>query len=170
MQTSRNVSANPNRPTDVSFQTASLQAHGTPRRPIPLAACAPAGTRIGHPALSLMAVGQPKARARKGKPTARRNERGLRHYIEGLGPYQSLILLAVPVSLVEPLKLIAVAIAGAGHWITGTITIVCAYAVSVFLIERLFRIVKPKLLTLPWFARLWNWVTAVRRRALAWFR
>jgi len=117
-----------------------------------------------------MAVGQPKARARKGKPTARRNELGLRHYIEGLGPYQSLILLAVPVSLVEPWKLIAVAIVGAGHWITGTITIVCAYAVSVFLIERLFRIVKPKLLTLPWFARLWNWVTAVRRRALAWFR
>jgi hypothetical protein len=94
----------------------------------------------------------------------------LRHTIEGLGPYQSLVLLAVPASIVEPLKLAAVAIAGSGHWITGTITIVCAYAASLFLVERLFRIVKPKLLTLPWFARLWNWVTAVRGRVRQWFR
>jgi hypothetical protein len=45
----------------------------------------------------------------------------LRRSIEGLGPYQSLVLLAIPVSLIEPLKLAAVAIAGEGHWITGTI-------------------------------------------------
>jgi hypothetical protein len=94
----------------------------------------------------------------------------VRRYIEGLGPNQSLVLLAVPASIVEPLKLAAVAIAGAGHWITGTVTIVCAYAASLFFVERLFRIVKPKLLTLPWFARLWNWVTTVRNGVLEWFR
>jgi hypothetical protein len=93
-----------------------------------------------------------------------------RRYIEGLGPYQSLMVLAIPTSLVEPLKLAAVAIAGAGHWITGTVTIVCAYAASLLGIERLFRIVKPKLMTLPWFARLWNWFIAFRSRALGWFR
>jgi hypothetical protein len=116
-----------------------------------------------------MTVRRPKARARKGRLTARPSERGVRHFIERLGPYQSLILLAVPASLVEPLKLIAVAIAGAGHWVAGTITVVCAYAVSLLVVERLFRIVKPKLLTLPWFARLWSWVIAIRRRALEWF-
>jgi hypothetical protein len=47
----------------------------------------------------------------------------LRGYIEGLGPYQSLALLAVPTSLVEPLKLVAVAVAGDGHRITGTVMI-----------------------------------------------
>jgi hypothetical protein len=80
------------------------------------------------------------------------------------------MVLAIPTSLVEPLKLAAVAIAGAGHWITGTVTIVCAYAASLLGIERLFRIVKPKLMTLPWFARLWNWFIAFRSRALGWFR
>jgi len=94
----------------------------------------------------------------------------LRRSIEGLGPYQSLVLLVIPASLVEPLKLAAVAIAGDGHWITGTIVIVCAYATSLLLVERLFRIVKPKLLTLPRFARLWNWLIALRGRALGWFR
>jgi hypothetical protein len=93
----------------------------------------------------------------------------VRHSIQRLGPYQSLVLLAVPVSVVEPLKLAAVVIAGEGHWITGTVVIICAYAVSLFLIDRLFRIVKPKLLTLPWFARSWNWFLALRGRALVWF-
>ena len=41
-------------------------------------------------------------------------------WVEGLGPYQSLALVVVPVCIVEPLKLVAVAIAGKGHWFTGT--------------------------------------------------
>jgi hypothetical protein len=102
--------------------------------------------------------------------TACRSQRGLRHFIEGLGPYQSLLLLAVPASLVEPLKLIGVAIAGAGHWITGTVAVICAYAASLLLVERLFAIVKPKLLTLSWFAVLWDWVAVIRGRVLDCFR
>ena len=90
----------------------------------------------------------------------------LRRSIEGLGAYQSLVLLAVPAIIVEPLKLAAVAIVGKGHWITGAIVIVFAYAASLLLVERLFKMVKPKLLTLPWFARLWNWFLAARGRAL----
>jgi hypothetical protein len=38
----------------------------------------------------------------------------LRRALEGLGPYQSLLILAVPTSIVEPLKLIAVAVAPRG--------------------------------------------------------
>jgi hypothetical protein len=41
-----------------------------------------------------------------------------RGYIERLGPYQSLLILAIPTSLVEPIKLIAVGVAGEGHWMT----------------------------------------------------
>ena len=93
-----------------------------------------------------------------------------RHWIEGLGPYQSLLLLAVPTSIVEPLKLIAVAIAGDGHWITGTVMIIASYATSILLVERLFVIVKPKLLKLRWFARLWCRFVILRYRLTAPFR
>jgi hypothetical protein len=86
----------------------------------------------------------------------------IRYRIEGLGPYQSLALLSVPTSIVEPLKLAAVAIAGEGHWITGTVVIIVAYCTSVFAVERLFSIVKPKLLTLNWFAHLWTWLVGLR--------
>jgi hypothetical protein len=39
---------------------------------------------------------------------------------------------------------------------------ICAYAGSLFITERLFVVLKPKLLTLPWFAVAWQWLVAVR--------
>ena len=88
----------------------------------------------------------------------------LRRMIEGLGPYPSLLLLGLPTAVVEPLKLTAVALAGEGHWITGTAMIAACYAFSLLVVERLFVIVKPKLLTIPWFATLWEAFVSVRTR------
>ena len=67
----------------------------------------------------------------------------LRRRIQQLGPYQSLALLIVPVGLVEPLKLVALFVAGKGHWLSGTAMIIGAYVVSLFFVERLFRVIKP---------------------------
>jgi hypothetical protein len=75
--------------------------------------------------------------------------------------------VVVPLAIVEPLKLVAAVVAGTGHWVTGTVTIACAYLVSLFFVERLFVIAKPKLLTLPWFAAGWKWFVAMRSKALA---
>ena len=50
------------------------------------------------------------------------------HSIEGLRPYPSLLLLALPTATVEPLKLVAVALAGEGHWVVGTAGYSCAPA------------------------------------------
>jgi hypothetical protein len=94
---------------------------------------------------------------------------GVRCWIERLGPYQSLFLLLVPVSLVEPMKLVALAVAGKGHWIAGCGMIAIAYAGSLFIVERLFRVVKPRLLKIHWFARLWSWFVAIREKTLSWF-
>ena len=93
----------------------------------------------------------------------------IRRRIEALGPYQSLFLLCVPTCLVEPSKVIALALLGDGHWVTGTAMIIAEYAISLLLVERLFRIVKPKLLTLRWFSRIWSWLIVTKSRALACF-
>jgi len=74
----------------------------------------------------------------------------------------------VPLCIVEPAKLVAIAIAGKGHWITGTGMIVAAYAISILVVERLFLIVKPKLLTLDWFAWAWTRFVALRDRVVGW--
>jgi hypothetical protein len=90
----------------------------------------------------------------------------LRRLIEGLGPYPSLLLWALPIATVEPLKLAAVALAGKGHWITGTAMIAACYAFSLLIVERLFVIVKPKLLEISWFAKPWEAFVVVR--TVAW--
>ena len=94
----------------------------------------------------------------------------LRRSIEGLCLYPSLFLLALPTATVEPLKLVAAAVAGEGHWITGTAMIVACYAFSLLVIERLFVIVTPKLLTSPWFAKLWKGFVSVRTSVIGTFR
>jgi hypothetical protein len=63
---------------------------------------------------------------------------------------------------------VALFIAGSGHWITGTVTIAGAYALSLLVVERFFLIVKPKLLRLSWFAALWKRFVAVRGTLLGW--
>ncbi len=96
--------------------------------------------------------------------------RAPRRRIERLGPYPSLLLVAVPLAVVEPLKVAIVFFAGSGHWITGTIAMIFAYAVSLFVTHWLFRIVRPKLLRLPWFAAFWTWLITTRKQVSAWLR
>jgi hypothetical protein len=91
----------------------------------------------------------------------------VRRRIQQLGPYQSLALLMVPAGLVEPLKIVALFVAGTGHWFSGAAMIIGAYAVSLLTIERLFRVVKPKLMMLGWFASLWIWVVALPGKIVA---
>ena len=85
-----------------------------------------------------------------------------RRRIQRLGPYQSLALMLLPILLVEPLKIVALFVAGNGHWLTGTGIMIAAYAVSLVFVERLFKVVKSRLMTLNWFANMWTWFTAIR--------
>ena len=94
----------------------------------------------------------------------------LRRFIRTLGPYTSLMLLALPLAIVEPMKLVAVAVFGAGHWMTGSFVMIGAYAFSVLLVERLFKLVKPKLLRLAWFAAIWTWFIEARHKLWCWLR
>jgi hypothetical protein len=72
------------------------------------------------------------------------------------------LILAIPLAIVEPLKLVALFVVGEGHFIAGVLVMICAYAGSLFITERLFVVLKPKLLILPWFAFAWQWFVTVR--------
>jgi hypothetical protein len=99
------------------------------------------------------------ARERRSKMTALASAR---RRIQQLGPYQSLALMLLPILLVEPLKIVALFVAGNGHWLTGTGIMIAAYAVSLVFVERLFKVVKSRLMTMNWFANMWTWFTAMR--------
>jgi hypothetical protein len=99
---------------------------------------------------------------------AKRPLQRLRRQVERLRPYPALLLLAGPLAVVEPLKLATVFIAGEGHWVTSVLVMLFAYAVSLFITHWLFVVVKPKLLTLRWFAWVWNKFVTWRTRAWRW--
>ena len=107
-------------------------------------------------------VGRPRIR-REMTRSARRRRR-----IQQLGPYPSLLLLVAPLAIVEPAKFLALLVAGKGHWLSGTAMIVAAYAVSLFIVERLFRLVRPKLLMLDWFATILDLIVKARRLIGVW--
>ena len=94
---------------------------------------------------------------------------GFRRRIQKLSPYSSLLLLIVPVALVEPFKFVALLVAGKGHWLSGTAMMFVAYALSLLVIERLFRMVKPKLLMLNWFVTIWAIANKLRHRIISIF-
>jgi hypothetical protein len=93
-----------------------------------------------------------------------------RRRLERLGPYASLVVLAIPLTIVEPFKLVAVLVAGGGHFVTGIFFLICTYVVSLLGTEWLFGVLKPKLMMLPWFAKSWRWFLMLRRRAIRWLR
>lgn len=108
------------------------------------------------------------------KPLARwlaglRMFEAMRGAIEKLAPYPSLILLIVPVIIVEPLKVVALAIMDTGRILFGAVVLAGSEAMSLLVVERLFSVVKPKLLTLPWFAVAWDWFASLRDQLLEWF-
>jgi hypothetical protein len=91
-----------------------------------------------------------------------------RRRLSRLGPYPALALVLIPLAIVEPLKLAALVIAGEGHWLTGTTVLIAAYASSLLIVERLFRLLKPNLMRLQWVERSWNWWQRARGKASGW--
>ena len=95
--------------------------------------------------------------------------------IRGLPPYRALMLFAVPVLALLPLKLLALYWLGQGHVLLGLAVIVAAKVGGTALTARLFMLTQPTLMRLAWFARLFTrwmaWKTQVLdtlRRSPAW--
>lgn len=82
-------------------------------------------------------------------------------WVAGLGPYPSLVLVLVPLALLEPAKPVGAWLFATGRPMAGAAVIIGAELVKITLVERLFHIAKPKLLTIGWFA--WGYV-----RVTAW--
>jgi hypothetical protein len=77
--------------------------------------------------------------------------RSFRQCIRHLHPYYCLLLLVIPAAIIEPLKMAGLVVVGSGHWLGGVAILACAYVLSFSLLTRLFKIVQPRLLILPWF-------------------
>src|SRR5262249_39105427 len=91
----------------------------------------------------------------------------IRERVASIGPYASLALVLIPLLIVEPLKIIAVLIAGDGHWLAGTTALGVAYAGSLLVVERLFRVLKPNMMRAKPLRRAWLRLVVTRRKGRA---
>jgi hypothetical protein len=74
--------------------------------------------------------------------------------IAGLPPYGALAALALPTSILFPLKLLAVYLVANGKLFAASLLFVGAKIASTALIARLFMLTKPSLMQIGWFAYL----------------
>jgi hypothetical protein len=77
---------------------------------------------------------------------------GVRRWVESLGPYSTLALFLVPIILLEPVKPVGLYLLGTGHFLVGTLVLAIGEVLKIVIVERLFHIAKPKLMTIRAFA------------------
>jgi hypothetical protein len=76
----------------------------------------------------------------------------IRNWIVSLRPYPTLMLFAVPVIMLEPVKPLAIYMIGTNHVVAGVTLFVLCEILKLVLVERLFAISREKLLSIPAFA------------------
>ncbi len=79
-------------------------------------------------------------------------------WVAGLGPYATLALFIVPLVVLEPLKPAGFYLVAKGHVVTGPVLIGLAELLKVALLERLFHMSRAKLMSIPIFARAYEFV------------
>jgi hypothetical protein len=83
---------------------------------------------------------------------------GLRAWIETLGPYPTLALFLVPIILFEPVKPVGLYLLGTGQFVAGTLVLVIGEILKIAIVERLFHVAKPKLMTIRVFAAAYIYI------------
>jgi hypothetical protein len=84
--------------------------------------------------------------------------------IAALPPYGALCVLAVPMIVLEPVKLLALWWIASGSLVAGAALLVAAKIAGMAVILRLHALAEPKLMSIAWYKRIYDWVLALRRR------
>src|SRR5665213_1125281 len=87
--------------------------------------------------------------------------------VDTLSPAMTLLVFIVPVIPLFPLKLIGLWLLTHGYWISAILTIIFAKLVGVGVAAFVFDVTRPKLLEMGWFAKLYEFILALRAKANA---
>jgi hypothetical protein len=87
--------------------------------------------------------------------------------VDTLSPAMTLIVFAVPVLPLFPLKLVGFWLLTHEYWLSAVFTILFAKLVGVGITAFVFDVTRPKLLEMGWFERLYEFVIGLRAKAAA---
>jgi hypothetical protein len=82
--------------------------------------------------------------------------------VDTLSPAMTLIVFAVPVIPLFPLKLVGLYLLTHEYWLSAVFTILFAKLVGVGITAFVFDVTRPKLLEMGWFERLYEFVISLR--------
>lgn len=94
-------------------------------------------------------------------------KRWLAERVDTLSPAMTLIVFAVPVIPLFPLKLVGLWLLAHEYWLSAIIVIVLGKFVGVGVTAFIFDVTRPKLLELAWFERIYEFILMLRARATA---
>ena len=87
--------------------------------------------------------------------------------VDTLSPAMTLLVFIVPVIPLFPLKLMGLWLLTHEYWISAILTIIFAKFLGVGVAAFIFDVTRPKLLEMPWFESLYEFVLDLRARATA---
>lgn len=87
--------------------------------------------------------------------------------IAALPPYPALLVFALPSLLLLPLKLVALWLIAHGHVVMASLLFIGAKVVGTAIVARLFILTRPALMSLSWFAWIYNTVMPWKEALLA---
>ena len=87
--------------------------------------------------------------------------------VDSLSPAMTLIVFVVPVIPLFPLKLVGFWLLMHDYWTSAVFTILFAKFLGVGVTAFVFDVTRPKLLEMPWFERLYDFIMALRTKAKA---
>jgi hypothetical protein len=87
--------------------------------------------------------------------------------VDTLSPAMTLIVFIVPVIPLFPLKLGGLWLLTHQYWMSAILTIIFAKFLGVGVAAFIFDVTRPKLLEMPWFEKLYEFVLALRAKANA---
>src|SRR5262244_2333034 len=87
--------------------------------------------------------------------------------VDALSPAMTLIVFAVPVLPLFPLKLVGLWLLAHEYWASAVFTILFAKFVGVGVTAFIFDVTRPKLLEMGWFEKLYEFILELRAKAKA---
>ncbi len=81
-----------------------------------------------------------------------------------------LLLLALPLAVAEPLKLVGLVLVGRGQFVLGGIVLALAYLASFLIVERIYYAGRSQLLSYGWLAWAMGHLTRLRAALLDWVK
>ena len=87
--------------------------------------------------------------------------------VDTLSPAMTLIVFVVPVIPLFPLKLVGLWLLTHQYWISAILTIIFAKFLGLGVTAFVFDVTRPKLLEMQWFETLYEFIIALRAKAVA---